>query len=116
MARSTYTEAEVERYVPGFYRVEVQIPEDWEHIGLLPKRNPEGSAQKFSYPRMAGQRFESWCSSSELSLALNQGWGVQVKERMLWLQTHRLPEPLKLWGERLIALRMERAKAYEDPI
>jgi hypothetical protein len=79
-------------------------------------RNPVGSSQKFSYPRLAGQTFESWCSSSELSLALKQGWSVTVKERILWPQTHTLPEPLKLWGDRLITLRMERAKAYEEPI
>ncbi|GAC1687359.1 MAG: hypothetical protein PVS3B3_08940 [Ktedonobacteraceae bacterium] len=109
-------QGEIAAYVPGFYRVEVQIPVQWQHIGLLPMRNEVGNSQKFSYPRMAGQTFESWCSSSELSLALKQGWSVVVKERILWPQTHRLPEPLKLWGDRLIGLRMERAKGYEEPI
>ncbi len=107
---------EIAAYIPGFYRVEVHIPAQWQHIGLLPMRNAVGSAQKFSYPRQAGQTFESWCSSSELSLALKQGWSVAVKERILWPQTHMLPEPLKLWGDRLITLRMERAKGYEEPI
>jgi hypothetical protein len=108
-------EAEILPYVPGFYRVEVSIPRDWQHIGLLPMRNPVGSSQKFSYPRIGGQSFESWCSSSELSLALKEGWQVQVRERILWPHTHALPEPLKLWGERLVALRMEKAKLYTEP-
>lgn len=109
-------EAAILPYVPGFYRVEVSIPREWQHIGLLPMRNPTGSSQKFSYPRQGGQVFESWCTSSELSLALKEGWQVQVRERILWPQTHVLPEPLKLWGERLIALRMEKAPTYAEPL
>lgn len=110
------TEPEIMDYVTGFYRVNVAIPSDWNHIGLLPCRNPAGSTNKFYYPRAAGSQFESWCTSTELFLAIKNGWMCTVSERILWPDTQKLPEPLKLLAEKLIKLRLEIADNYPDPI
>lgn len=108
-------ESVFEKYTPGFYRVNATVPTSWNHIGLLPMRNPSGSNIKFSYPRTPGQTFASWCTTPELRLAVANGWEIEVKERILWPETSKLPEPLKMLGERLIKLRLEIAEKYPEP-
>jgi len=106
-------------YIPGFYQVEVTVPPDWNHIGILPCQSEgtdETGDQKFTYPNVPGTRFLSYCGSPELSLALKYQWSVTVMERLLWPDTYNEPEPLKLWSERLINVRQEIALTYDEPL
>lgn len=102
-------------YVPGFYRAKVTVPASWSHIGLLPMRNPLGSSTKFSYPRYPGETFETFCTSEELALAVKHHWHVQILERILWCETDKQPEALKLFGDRLIRIRQETSLNYPEP-
>jgi hypothetical protein len=103
---------EIMPYVPGFYRVLVEVPSDWQHIGLFPSKQRDGSYQ---YPRKPGESFLTWATYPEVALAVKNNWYVKVVERFLWPDTDKQPEPLKQWGEKLISLRQEKAKAYPEP-
>lgn len=102
-------------YIQGFYRVETTVPSDWQHIGLLPCED-ESEEQAMIYPNTPGTRFLSWCGTPELSLALKYHWPVRVLERLIWPDTDKEPEPLKLWSERLVKVRQEIALTYDEPI
>jgi hypothetical protein len=97
--------------VPGFYKVRVTIPDNWEHIGLLPLI----TEKDIEYPREKKHTFTTWATTHEIGLALHQGWKIQPLERILWPETHKEPEPLKLWGDRLIRLRTEEADRLDEP-
>jgi hypothetical protein len=109
-------------YVAGFYRVDVTVPMNWKHIGLLPCKNPRqrGKESGSRYPNNPGTFFKSWCSDKELRLALDQGWQCQVSERILWSQTQARKrdigedaykllgqDPLRAFGESLVRIRQE---------
>jgi hypothetical protein len=98
-------------YVPGFYRARVHVPADWDHIGLIPCV----SERDVTYPRSAGQTFETWVWNGEMVLAMKHGWTFDITERIYWPNSQKEPEPLKLWGDRLVKLRMEDAEKYPEP-
>lgn len=93
-------------YAPGFYRVHATPPRGWSHVGLLPYRESDGS---ISYPRTPGASFDAWVTSAELALAMDpeQGnnWDVAIRERVLWPDTHRLPDAAKNWIRYLREIR-----------
>ncbi len=105
-------------YVAGFYRVRVQVPSEWNHIGLLPMKNPQGG--RSLYPDAPEFEFESWCSDRELRLADQYAWKFIVLERILWPDTQAkgVPgqDPLRYWMEGLVKLRQEIAPKYPEPI
>jgi len=104
-------------YIAGFYRVEVTVPENWHHIGLLPLKNPQAGKGSL-YPNQPGESFVSWCSDKELALAIKHGWQYKVLERILWPQTQAkgVPgrDPLRHWGETLVKLG-ELADGHKEP-
>jgi hypothetical protein len=98
-------------YIPGFYHVEVQVPDDWAHIGLLPVRTADNTI----FPRQPGKRFSSWCTDCELALAIKSDWQiVAIKERILWPDTST--DPLHMLTERLKRIRLEQAETYPEPM
>lgn len=97
--------------IPGYYKVAVRLPNDWNHIGLLPLL----TNNKPTYPRRPGMQFVTWATAHEIILAQGQGWGIEVLERILWPDTHKEPEPLRAWGEKLRYIRMELAETYPEP-
>lgn len=105
-------------YVAGFYRVQTNVPYGWNHIGLLPMKNPKGG--RSLYPDRPEFEFESWCSDRELRLAKEQGWDFNVLERILWpdTQARGVPgqDPLRYWMEGLVKLRQETILKYPEPI
>jgi hypothetical protein len=104
-------------YIAGFYRVNVTVPIDWHHIGLLPLKNPQAGKGSL-YPNQPGETFISWCSDKELALAIKHEWKVTILERILWPQTQAkgVPgrDPLRHWGETLVKLG-EIAESYKEP-
>jgi len=113
-------EDKYESYVTGLYRVETRVPGGWAHVGLLPARNPIGGGSSV-YPRRPGTLFESWCGHRDIKLALDYGWPIVIKERILWpdTQARRVKigqDPLRHWTETLVMLREQIAEQYEEPI
>lgn len=86
--------------VPGFYRVRVEVPPTWKHIGLLPERHGE----VISYPNQPGYTFHAWVTSDELALALQEMWSISILESILWYDTDKRPDPLAIWRKRLVTL------------
>ena len=92
--------------VRGRYRVRYEVPADWKHLGLLMTK--EG-ADKWTYPAAPGVTAETWSSWTELQLAINKGWKVEIRERLLWLEAAQKDgpaSPLETWGKRLVELYM----------
>lgn len=117
-------------YVAGFYRVKARVPDNWQHIGLLPCKNTASHNQQqgSTYPRIPGTVFESWCSDRELRLALDYRWECKIQERILWPQTQvRKKEvgeevykslgqdPLRYFGEGLTTIRQTMLPTLELP-
>lgn len=75
----------------GRWFVRATVPAGWDHIGILPHLTAEG----WVWPSTPGQTFRSWCSSSELALAREHGWRVDVMEGM----NFREGKPLNDWRD-----------------
>lgn len=94
-------------YTPAWYRVCYLPPNDWGHVGLLPKKNDlfEG---KWHWPTQGYQW--AWASDKEVRLALECGWRVEILERIYAVKPEGMstyPRPLQLWAERLVEMRRE---------
>lgn len=101
---------------PAFYRVIATVPDDWNHIGLLPSYDEEAAKRnadiKTCFPNEPGRIFESWCTNGELRLAHERGWSHTILERIHFPQ--RSNDPLRLWLERLKRIR-ESCDFLEEP-
>src|SRR5262245_39863974 len=85
-------------YRPGWYRCWIEIPETWDHIGLIPYPREDGG---WGYPFEPGLVFEVWASEPELTLAFHQQWKIQVIEGWRFEKGR----PLEAWADMLIAMR-----------
>ena len=87
--------------IRGRYRVRYRVPAQWQHLGLLmTKAEPQG----WKYPCVPGETGEAWAGWTEVQLAKNNGWEVEIYERLLWSETGQKggpTDPLKTWGSRL---------------
>lgn len=104
-------------YITGLYRVTAIVPDDWNHIGLLPVRQGD----KTVYPNDPNGCFSSWCSHRDVALAREYGWDIQIQERILWPETQARglkigQDPLRHWMETLVLLRETISLQYEEPI
>ena len=92
--------------VPGFYRVTVQVPEGWQHIGLLKAEKARTlTDDSASYPNEPGQVFTNWTTAAELALALDNRWKAEIHERLVWPETDKVTDPLATWRKQLVTLR-----------
>ena len=116
VTHDTINELDNKGYTPGFYRVVATVPETWQHIGLLPAYDEQAAKRrsdtKSMYPNTPVTTFESWATHGEVRLAIENGWDVQIQERLLWKE--KSSDPLRTWGERLIRLR-ERCENASEP-
>lgn len=64
----------------GRWLVTATVPDGWEHVGLLAAPASGSGDKTWTYPRHPGERFTTWTSGSELSLAARQGWAFTVHE------------------------------------
>lgn len=94
----------------GRWRVTATVPEGWRHVGLLmaPGDGPERGG--WVYPRDPGQRFTTWADGSEVWMARQSGWRVDVHEGFTWAEG----KPLNAWRDALVAA-WERARANGSP-
>jgi hypothetical protein len=97
---------------PGWYEVEVRVPRDWTHIGLVPHTPTDG---EWSYPCQPGEVFPCWTSHREVFQLLMHGWDVTIRRRVLF-DEDRGPgsDPLKTFATKMRML-LERIEKDEQP-
>lgn len=91
-----------EPYLRARYLVEFEIPDGWNHVGLLGVGNTDGG---WLYPRRPGARCRTWCDGSELMLLMRYGWPFRVAERLTLESQPQGPGPLGEWARKLTVAR-----------
>lgn len=91
------TGSELRRVLAGRGRwlVDVTIPREWAHVGLLPAM---AERTGWRYPAEPGERFRTWVDGSEALLAYDRGWALRFVEGF----TMREGKPLNLWRDKLV--------------
>ncbi|MEU5425857.1 Mucin-19 [Streptomyces olivoreticuli] len=85
-------------FAPSHWQVRVTIPDDWNHVGLLPHAITGDRA--WDYPHQPGRTFTTWAGGAEINAALRnpvQPWGIEILDGLLW----ESGTPLKEWSEKL---------------
>jgi hypothetical protein len=89
-------------YTRGRYRVTFQVPDEWEHVGLLGVHD-DGKGGGWRWPAEPGEEGAAWVDACELRLALDHRWPVKIHERLLFPE-HR-GRPLDRWSDALVKMR-----------
>lgn len=85
-------------FKPSHWRVKVTIPDDWNHVGVLPFA-VEGE-RAWIYPHEGGRTFTTWAGGAEINLALRnplRPWRIEILDGLLW----ESGTPLREWSEKL---------------
>lgn len=91
------------KYQPGIYNVTVQVPKNWNHVGLIPVKGGNlNSGIHWEYPSAPGLRFKTWAFEPELTLALKYGWEIMDVQDGYAFEKGR---PLLGWSDRLVKMR-----------
>jgi len=93
---------EFKPFVPGWFKVNFRIPRTWEHIGLIPMKWMTNGNFTWIYPSegdFVGS--EVWVSEPELTLAMANGWEIEVIEGYQFAKGR----PLAEWQKTLVDLR-----------
>lgn len=95
-------------YVAGqeaWYLCDVQVPKDWDNIGLVPGGKIDtGKQPTYIYPRVPGDRFRYWLHCSEVRLLRDYAWPHQISERAVFAPPAvKGSDPTRFWQEKLIA-------------
>lgn len=92
----------------AFYAVNFNVPENWQHVGLLPVLGVDG----WTWPRERVRGgYITFLAEPELRLALASGWPVEVQKKWLFEKARPLEKSIKS----LVALN-ERAKEQGNGI
>jgi hypothetical protein len=83
----------------GRWLVRATVPGGWDQVGILPTPSPDGT---WAWPNKPGTTFTSWCSASELTIALARahGWRCEVIEGFHYDEG----KPLNTWKDKLVAI------------
>lgn len=79
----------------GRWLVRATVPGGWDHVGILPTPNRDGT---WAWPSRPGTTFTSWCSADELSLARLHGWRCDVIEGFHFTEG----KPLNTWKDKIV--------------
>jgi hypothetical protein len=79
----------------GRWLVRATVPSNWEHVGILPTPARDGT---WHWPSTPGTSFTSWSSASEVMLAREHGWRVDVQEGFHFDEG----KPLNTWKDKLM--------------
>lgn len=85
---------EFKRFEAAFYQVKFEVPENWQHVGLLPVMSVDG----WRWPRSG--KHETFVAEPELRLAAENGWRFEVVEK--W--SFGVGRPLESWRKKLVQL------------
>lgn len=85
----------------GWYLCRVQVPADWQSIGLVPGGHAkDGNQPTYVYPKQGA--FIHLLHCSEVELMRQHGWQFDIIERILFAQSkHPGSDPLRAWATRL---------------
>ncbi len=107
---------ETNPYARARYYVKFKVPETWDHIGLLPVKDPD-RIDRWIYPnRPPGAVAETWADSSEIHVARNAGWTIEPLEAIQFTtetigrkqdgsQGPVRARPLDTFAERMVRVR-----------
>jgi hypothetical protein len=84
-------------YQYGRARVEVNVPSDWSHVGLVGLPSDDGI--KWEWPDEPNRTFTTWVDGSEIDLLKRHGWRFRVLGRLLLDEG----QPLDRWRKRVMA-------------
>lgn len=115
IAGGRYRHVEGEEITPeerGRARVRFWVPCGWERVsvGLLAVPNDEGGWDWPDTSRPGG--YETWADLCEIRFARQQGWRVQVLEKLTWPEAR----PLDLWAQRLSRLYLRAKEQGNDAL
>ncbi|MFI1018141.1 Mucin-19 [Streptomyces sp. NPDC020965] len=85
-------------FAPSHWHVRVTVPDNWNHIGLLPAAI-EGE-KAWTYPSEPGRTFTTWAGGAEINAALRNPltpWRIEILDGLLW----EAGTPLREWSEKL---------------
>ncbi|MGW7466949.1 Mucin-19 [Streptomyces xantholiticus] len=85
-------------FAPSHWHIKVTIPDDWNHVGILPAAI-EGD-RAWMYPHEAGRTFTTWAGGAEVNAALRnpiRPWKIEILDGLLW----KAGQPLKTWSGHL---------------
>lgn len=111
-ARVLGTEADaIDPMARARWRVRVTVPSDWRErcscgapghagVGLLGVRDADDG---WHYPAAPGALIETWCDGSELKVARDHGWRVEVLDGLVWAASKT--RPLDTWARHLARAR-----------
>lgn len=88
------------RYTRGRALVDVRVPDEWRHVGLLPVKADDGA--RWEYPAEPGRRFSTWADGAEIHLAQQNGWELTIRERLIFPEQNG--RPLDSWAAGLLAV------------
>ena len=93
-------------YAPAWYRVNIQVPRNWIHRGLIGQRIDGETI----WPCEPGQWIRDvWTTGAELAVALRQRWPCLIYERWAYPTAgpyaRILPDPTREWIGQLRSLR-----------
>lgn len=79
----------------GRWRVTVQVPAGWAHVGILPSKAGNGT---WEYPAEPGRVFTTWADGAEVWAAMAAGWEPVLHEGLTWDEG----KPLDAWRNALV--------------
>lgn len=89
-------------YQPGWYHIRIKIPDNWNHIGLIPRPCEHEGNRVWDYPNKPGEIIQAWVSEPELTLAIQNGWEIVDHIDGYVFDKGR---PLLTWAKKLIGMR-----------
>ena len=103
-----------ECYVAGHHRgrylVDFQVPDDWQHVGLLAVKSETGDG--WDWPNKPGSWHQTYADCAEVRFAIQQGWRCDIRGAILL----RPGRPLGQWGRRLVSLHQKAGEAGCRPL
>jgi hypothetical protein len=85
-------------FAPSHWQIRVTVPDDWNHVGLLPA--PAAGERAWYYPAEPSQTFTTWAGGAEVNLALRNPigpWRIEILDGLLW----ESGTPLRDWSTKL---------------
>ncbi|MGW2471362.1 hypothetical protein [Streptomyces bauhiniae] len=85
-------------YGSGHWRIRVTVPDNWDHVGLLPAPAPGDRA--WHYPAEPGTTFTTWAGGPEVHTAMTNPvtpWRIEILDGILWEDG----KPLDDWAKKL---------------
>lgn len=81
----------------GRWLVRAHVPSGWDRVGILPTPRRDGT---WEWPAVPGSTFTSWCSASELAVAVQHGWRCDVIEGFHFDEG----KPLNTWKDKIVRI------------